>query len=48
VIVVLGVGTIVHSMIDFGISVFIWKPLSNVVHIPYNAKIHSKNKTVVQ
>jgi len=48
VILVLGVGTIVHSMIDFGIAVFIWKPLSNVVHIPYNAKVRTKIKAVVQ
>ncbi len=48
VVLLLGVGTIVHSMIDFGIAVFVWRSLSNVIHIPYNAKIHSKNKALVE
>ena len=38
VILLVGVGTIVHSMIDFGIAVFIWKPVSRVVQFPVSAK----------
>lgn len=38
VILLVGVGTIAHSMIDFGISVFVWKPLSRIVQFPVSAK----------
>jgi niacin transporter len=48
VIALVGFGTIIHSMIDFGIAVFIWKPLSSVIHIPYNARIRFKGKALVQ
>ena len=48
VIALVGIGTIIHSMIDFGIAAFIWKPLSLVVEIPYNAKIPLKKKEAVQ
>ncbi len=48
VIVLVGVGTIIHSMIDFGIAVFVWKPLSHVVEIPYNAKFAFKKKEAIQ
>ncbi|WP_312640760.1 hypothetical protein [Hydrogenoanaerobacterium sp.] len=41
VLVLVGIGTIIHSMIDFGIAVFLWKPLSRIVHMPYNAKIRT-------
>lgn len=33
-----GIGTIIHSMIDFGIATVVWKPLSAVVNIPVSAK----------
>jgi niacin transporter len=39
VILLVGVGTIVHSMIDFQIAVFVWKPLTRIIQVPYNAKI---------
>lgn len=48
VIALLGFGTIVHSMIDFAIAVFVWKPLTKVVHIPYNAKVRVIEKAAVQ
>jgi len=38
VILLVGVGTIVHSMIDFGIAVLIWKPVGHVVRFPVSAK----------
>jgi len=38
VIGLVGVGTIIHSMIDFGIAIFVWKPLQHVVNIPASAK----------
>jgi len=39
VIGLVGVGTIIHSMIDFGIAIFVWKPLQHVVNIPASAKV---------
>ena len=38
VVLLVGVGTIAHSMIDFQISVFVWKPLSRMVQFPVSAK----------
>lgn len=35
-----GIGTIIHSMVDFTIAVLVWKPLQRVITIPANAKIH--------
>lgn len=34
VIVLVGAGTIIHSMIDFTIAYAVWKPLQKVVNIP--------------
>lgn len=44
VIILIGFGTIVHSMIDYAIALVIWKPLSKVIHIPYNAKMRLSTK----
>lgn len=38
VILLVGVGTLIHSMVDFGLSVFVWKHLQSVIHIPVCAK----------
>lgn len=38
VIGLVGVGTIIHSMIDFTIALFVWKPIQNVVTIPASVK----------
>lgn len=38
VILLVGVGTIVHSMIDFTIALLIWQPLQRVVTIPVNVR----------
>jgi niacin transporter len=42
VIVLVGVGTFIHSLIDFSMAVFVWKPLQYVIHVPANAKIRTK------
>ncbi|NLZ81074.1 MAG: hypothetical protein GX913_04640 [Clostridiales bacterium] len=39
VVVLVGIGTVIHSMIDYTIAVFVWKPLQYVITIPVNAKI---------
>lgn len=33
-----GIGTVIHSMIDFGIATVVWKPLSSVVSIPVSVR----------
>ena len=38
VLLLVGLGGLVHSMIDFGISVAAWKPISRVIRISVNAK----------
>lgn len=48
VILLVGVGTIVHSMIDFGIALFVWKPLSHVINIPVSAKTVLKREAAVK
>lgn len=37
-LLLIGLGGLVHSMIDFGISVAAWKPISRVIRIPVNAR----------
>lgn len=44
VILLVGVGTVIHSMIDFGISIFVWRPLTHVIQIPVSAKAFPKRK----
>lgn len=34
-----GIGTIIHSMVDFSIALLVWRPLQSVLTIPANAKI---------
>lgn len=34
VLLLVGVGTVIHSMIDFSIAYAIWKPIQKVVNIP--------------
>lgn len=38
VIGLVGVGTIIHSMVDFTIALFVWKPIQNVVSVPASVK----------
>ncbi|MGF7142860.1 niacin transporter [Anaerotaenia torta] len=37
--ILVGIGTVVHSMIDFSIASFVWIPLQHVLTIPVNAKV---------
>lgn len=42
VIGLVGVGTFIHSIVDFSIAIAVWKPLQHVLTIPANAKIRAK------
>lgn len=39
IFVLVGIGTVIHSMIDFMIAVLVWHPLQGVVTIPVNARV---------
>lgn len=39
VLLLVGIGTIVHSMVDFTIAALVWRPLQHAVNIPANAKV---------
>jgi niacin transporter len=39
IFVLVGVGTFVHSLVDFSIAGFVWVPLQHVLTIPANAKV---------
>ena len=39
VLLLVGVGTIAHSMVDYAISALIWKPCQHVIRIPVYAKV---------
>lgn len=34
IIVLVGVGSVIHSIVDFGISVMLWQPLRKSLHMP--------------
>lgn len=40
VLLLVGVGTVVHSMIDFYLAQVIWKPVAKAVRIPIEANVH--------
>lgn len=42
VLLLVGLGTLVHSMVDFGIAVAVWKPLCPMLHIPVSAKMRMR------
>ncbi|MDF2537604.1 MAG: hypothetical protein K0S76_625 [Herbinix sp.] len=42
VIIGVGAGTLIHSMIDFTIAVLVWKPLQHIIMIPASAKVRVK------
>lgn len=42
VVGLVGLGTIIHSLVDFSIAVVVWKPLQYVISIPANAKVRVK------
>lgn len=37
-----GIGTVIHSIIDFSIAMVVWKPLSAVVNIPVSFKFKKR------
>lgn len=43
VILLVGLGTLIHSMVDFSIAAMVWKPLQQVISIPASVKIKVKN-----
>lgn len=42
VIVLVGLGTMLHSMLDFTIALYVWKPIQKVVTVPASVKLPSK------
>lgn len=42
VLVLVGFGGLIHSMVDLSIATFVWKPIQQVVSIPASVKIRSK------
>ncbi len=42
VLLLVGVGGLVHSMVDLSIAAFVWKPIQQVVSIPASVKIRTK------
>lgn len=42
VVGLVGIGTVIHSIVDFGIASFVWKPLKHIVSIPVSASFKSK------
>ncbi len=48
VVLLVGGVTAVHSMVDFGIAIFVWKPLTHVIKIPVSAKIAVKSQAAAQ
>ena len=43
VLLLVGVGTVIHSMVDYGIAVVVWRAVQNVVKIPVNVHLGKKN-----
>lgn len=41
VLLLVGIGTLIHSMVDFYIATFVWQPLYKIIPIPANAKVWS-------
>ena len=39
VLLLVGVGTLVHSMVDYGIALFVWRPLLHIIRFPVNARV---------
>jgi niacin transporter len=44
VLLLVGLGGMVHSMVDFGISLAVWKPLLHVVKIPVNVTLKKRRE----
>ncbi len=42
VLLLVGVGTVIHSMVDYGIAVVVWRAVQNVVRIPVSVHLGKK------
>lgn len=42
VLVAVGLGGLIHSMVDLSIAAFVWKPVQQVISIPASVKMRSK------
>lgn len=42
VVGLVGVGSLVHSMLDFSLAVIVWKPLQNIISVPSNVRLKAK------
>ena len=42
VILLIGIGGLIHSLIDFSIAMFVWKPLQYVINMPVSARVKAK------
>ena len=47
VILLVGLGTVIHSMIDFSISVFVWKPIQKVLPIAANVRLRNSSSNII-
>lgn len=45
VILLVGVGTVIHGMVDYSIATIIWQPLQKVITIPVSARVSLHKKT---
>ena len=45
VVLLVGLGTIIHGIVDFAISTIIWQPLQNIITIPVSARVKLHRKT---
>jgi niacin transporter len=43
VIGLVGIGTLIHSMIDLGIAIFVWSPLQNIITLPASARVMKRS-----
>jgi len=42
VIILVGLGTVIHSMVDYTIALYVWKPVQKVVTVPVSVRLSSK------
>ena len=45
ILLLVGLGTVIHSMVDYGIAVVVWRAVQNVVRIPVNVHLGKKKST---
>ncbi len=48
VLLLVGLGGVVHSMIDYAISIAVWKPVSQIMSIPVSVKTVLKREAAVK